>query len=143
MAQEFTNALQHTPLWQFALRVYPPNHHELLTWQNEQHAQVNDLIAIAFCIFNSTTLPIRWWQDRYLIVVRQLIIRTRDVRSQSKGTINYELAKRFELNLEGLDILLLQQMMISGDATKLASAYELHLGIKKGALAPLIKRLVN
>lgn len=143
MAREFTNALQHTPLWQFALSVYPANQSELLVWQNENRAQVNDLIAIAFCVINSVTLPMKWWQDEKLMAVRQLTARARAVRHQSKGTDHYGLAKQFEVNLEGVDILLLQQMTAVGDVTERLPTYELHLGIKKGALAPLVERLVS
>jgi hypothetical protein len=144
MGQEFTNALQQTPLWRFANRVYLPNKIALLAWQNDNAAQVNDIIAIAFALQRGLSLPDCWWQDDTLARLRALIGRVRNYRYGLDGALKRD-ALTFELMLEGLDIQRLQSLFVysglgSGD---LVDHYELFIGVKKGALAPLVHTLLR
>jgi len=144
MGREFTNALQQTPLWRYANRVYLPNKILLLAWQNDNAAQVNDIIAIAYALQQGLTLPSYWWQGDELARLRGLIGRTRRHRQQQVGPLK-RTALALELMLEGLDIQLLQSLMVpSAPATlDLVDHYERFLDVKKGALAPLVDTLVR
>lgn len=144
MGQEFTNALQQTPLWRFANRVYLPNKIELLAWQNDKAAQVNDIIAIAFALQRGLSLPTCWWQDDTLTQLRPLIGRVRECRTGLDGALK-DAALTFELMLEGLDIQLLQSLFVHAPLgpSDLVGHYELSVGVKKGALAPLVQTLLR
>ena len=144
MGGESTNALQQTPLWRFANRVYLPNKMLLLAWQNDNAAQVNDIIAIAYALQQGLTLPAYWWQGDRLARLRRLIGRTRRHRQQQDGPLKRN-ALAFELMLEGLDIQLLQSLLVpSAPGTlDLVDHYEGFLDVKKGALAPLVATLLS
>jgi|TARA_B110000503_G_C7056017_1_gene374479 hypothetical protein len=144
MGQEFTNALQQTPLWRFANRVYLPNKIALLAWQDDNAAQVNDIIAIAFALQQGLSLPACWWQGDSIAHLRGLIGRVRHYRTDLDGALKRN-ALTFELMLEGLDIQLLQALFVDAELGSggLVEHYELSLGVKKGALAPLIQTLLR
>ena len=145
MGREFTNALDKTPLWQFALAAYKHHHHALLQWQDKAGANVNDLLVLAFVSRQQQALIPDWWQQARLQRTRLLIQRMRKLRRQHQGKPDYSHYKAFELALEGIDMLLLQAC-ITENQQQLASnlrGYEQHLAIKKGALAPFLKTLLS
>ncbi|WP_320823058.1 hypothetical protein [Reinekea sp.] len=144
MGREFTNALQQTPLWHYANRVYLPNKELLLAWQNDNSAQVNDIIAIVYALQQGLTLPAFWWQGDRHARLRRLIERTRRHRQGLDGALKRN-ALAFELMLEGLDIQLLQYRLVPAEreAIDLVGHYALFLGVEKGALAPLIDTLLR
>lgn len=133
--------LAQTPLWRFAIRVYPDFKAELLAWQLSHQVSVNDLLALAFASAQGYQLPDQWWRDDFLVQIRRLTIRTRALRENLKGQVHYPCAKSLELNLEAIDIIRLQQLFTLGDCLPNIHHYANHSGIKKGAIAPLIKRL--
>ncbi len=145
MGRECTNALSQTPLWLFALDAYSGHKNELLYWQDSYRANVNDLLLLAFAEKNNQTIQAQWWQQRPVLILRNLIQRVRALRRGSAGTPTYEHCKQLELELEGIDIQLLQYCLVNDGQSAEASmqSYEKNLNIKKGALAPFINTLVN
>jgi len=116
----------------------------LLAWQNDNAAQVNDIIAIAYALQQGLTLPAYWWQGDRLARLRRLIGRTRRHRQQLNDPLKRN-ALAFELMLEGLDIQLLQSHLVPSapGALDLVDHYEGFLDVKKGALAPLVATLLS
>lgn len=145
MGSEFTNALSNTPLWQFALHVYPQHHSDLLDWQDNLGASVNDLLALAFAIKTEQSLVPYWWRNPWFQKTRPLLLRTRKIRLAHKCQPDYSDSQRFELEQEGIDIMLLQQCLIAQptELTNNLSQYANHLGIKKGTLAPFLQSLLD
>jgi len=140
MGREFTNALQQTPLWCFALSVYSQNKASFLYWQNDHQAHVTDLLALAYAQQNNLYLPENWWDTAELSQVRQFTQRVRMVRIKTPEQ-NYQQALHLELMFEGLEIQILQSLLMSVPNRNSVLDYEKRLGIKKGALAPFIQSL--
>jgi hypothetical protein len=145
MEREFTNALSQTPLWQFALQVYPKHQAILLHWQDSLGASVNDLLLLAYAKKNEFSVQPFWWQQRYFNITRPLLLRIRQLRRARQGHVDYEHSKQLELAVEGLDILMLQACLVAEKSAlpNCLSQYEKHLGIKKGALAPFLITLLT
>lgn len=142
MGREFTNALNETPLWQFALAVYPTHHKALLTWQDQSGANVNILLALAYGQQHQHYLPLNFQDDTTFQQLDNLTKRLRQLRKGLKTTAAlYEQAKALELSVEGLQIIRLQQCLKAGVNDDFIKTYEKVLGIKKGALAPFINTL--
>ncbi len=141
MEREFTNEQARTPLWRFAIRVYPEFKDELLSWQTNQQLNINDLLAIAYAMKHGYELADQWWLDEPLVQVRKLIHRVRLIRTRLKGEACYKEAQQLELQLEALDLQRLHQLLHEGHYAISIHALSKNLAIKKGAIAPLIKRL--
>ncbi|EAR07251.1 hypothetical protein MED297_05384 [Reinekea sp. MED297] len=149
MEREFTNALSNTPLWRFALTVYPHHQQALLAWQDEAGANVNRLLLFAYCQRNRCNLAADGFESPALNRLEELIKRVRLVRKTQRGAARVSL-KSFELELEGLHLQLLDTLaQWPSDGTDrhppdvVITRYEVQLGIKKGALAPFIATLAN
>lgn len=143
MGREFTNALNQTPLWRFAIKTYGQNKDALLFWQNKQGAHVNLLLAMAFASQSGQRFCADWQTDTTLWTVIAMTERVRIRRKALKNTALYTPALNFELELEGLQIIRLQQLLMPGSFRVDIESYEKMLGIKKGALGPFIQTLVN
>ncbi len=147
MGREFTNALLQTPLWQFALIVYPQNKRNLLRWQDQHSANVNDLIALAYAQSQKIGLPNQWWRRPTLQRIKDITNRIRQLRKKSHDD-QHQRFLEFELMLEGLQIQLLQDMFhfdesANNQAINNILDYEKFIGTKKGALAPFIQTLIQ
>ena len=142
MAREFTNALTTTPLWQSILPIYQRHQDELLFWQNQYGAQVNNLLALSYAKQQGLTLPTRWWQAEPLATLVNLTDRTRRLRTDAKGAPSYESLKSFELSLEGCQLVCLWQWFTPGDCQPAINDYEDYLKTKGGSLAALIDQLL-
>jgi hypothetical protein len=144
MVHEFTNALAQTPLWQFALQCYAEHQTALLHWQDTHHVHVNDLLLLAYAQQSGQSAGQFWWQEHRIRKVRSVLSHVRQLRWQRKGTAEYDRCKQLELELEGIDILLLNQCLVTGSAytsTDLILHYERHSSLKKGTLVPFISTL--
>lgn len=148
MEREFTNALSNTPLWRFALSVYSEHQSSLLSWQNRAGANVNRILALAFAVQQERSLPATLFQDPLLLRLEAMIDRVRELRSGLAGE-QRELAKRLELELEGLHIQALDASIQSHETrltllspNDLIVNYEHELDTEKGALAPFIATLL-
>jgi hypothetical protein len=143
MGREFTNALNQTPLWQFAIHAYAQHKDALLYWQEAVDADINVLLALAFARKNQRGFTSGWHMDHYLWKTIELTKRIRTERKRCKGKSAYDVALRFELEVEGLQIIRLQQFFKPGSISADIAHYEILKGIKKGALAPFIETLTN
>ncbi len=143
MEREFTNALASIPLWQYAITVYPHHQADLLHWQASQNASVNILLALAFAQHNQQRLPTQWWRYPPFNRAQSLTRRIRSLRQTAKGEAYYPQLKDWELMMEGVEIQLLQSMMLPGDCKSNIAEYTECLKLKKGALAPFIDTLAN
>lgn len=148
MEREFTNALCNTPLWSFALSVYPQYQSRLLSLQDDHGANVNRLLAYAFADSGHYELPDTVLNAPRMRRLEALIMRVRRIRRQSSEEPGRSELKRFELELEGLHLILLNSAMqpvtaesASRAMQRSADAYEKQLGIKKGTLVPFIRQL--
>lgn len=140
MGREFTNALASIPLWQFALQHYPDLKTELLYWQDEHHASVNDLLTLAFAQKHQLHLPNNWWQATDQLQIRQLIKQVRSQRRNLEPPL-YKAALDFELELEGLDMLLLWQQLRSNLNPTNISDYAEFLSVQTHQLASLVNSI--
>lgn len=147
--REFTNALSNTPLWRFALAVYPHHQEALLAWQDEAGANVNRLLAFAYCQRYRCKLAEPGFERPAINRLEQLIQRVRLLRELQGGAARANV-KTWELELEGLHLQLLDTLIHwPPDGTVMCSPevmmtrYEFQIGLKKGALAPFIKTLAD
>lgn len=142
MVRDVTKALSLTPLWSFALEVYPDNKSALLDWQNSHHAHVNDLIALAYCRQYGVALPSQWWLNPIVIRTRKLVNRARSIRRAASLRLTSD-ALHFELMLEGIDLQLLQGLFITKPSQRCEIEYEHHLGLSEGALSCIVNSLLT
>lgn len=127
-------------MWQFAIELYSAHKTELLHWQDNKGANVNDLLALAYASRHKEALPNHWWLSPALSKVRALVVRSRAIRKNLSGE-PYQQAKQFELELEGLDIQLLSSLLKTGDIYLSIKHYAEFIGIDENALNHFIESL--
>ncbi|MEJ2043995.1 MAG: DUF2390 domain-containing protein [Reinekea sp.] len=130
-------------MWHFAFQCYTEHQSALLHWQDQFGLAVNDLLLMAYALRTKKSLSSGWWQRPAIQQTRVLIARVRRLRREHKNELTYASYKKLELELEGVDLMLLSGCLGKLNHNDFVLGYEKQQGIKKGTLAPFIEKLAN